>query len=69
MHRSFVYPPLRRPVAVKAKYGDESVYFDLNDLENSLGSWEVYGQDDKKRYPELQNEFFQRESISSFSSL
>ena len=43
-----------------AKYGDESIYFDLNDLENTIGSWDMYGQEDKNRYNSLQSEFFQR---------
>ena len=27
----------------KAKYGDESVYFDLGDVEATTGAWDVYG--------------------------
>merc|ERR1711966_370790 len=34
-------------IAPKAKYGDESVYFDLKDVENT------------KRYPDRQSEFFE----------
>eukprot|EP00884_Botryococcus_braunii_P001667 jgi/Botrbrau1/11500/Bobra.0360s0020.1 len=45
---------------VRAKYGDESQFFDLEDLENSVGSWDLYGQEDDKRYPSLQAEFFER---------
>eukprot|EP00891_Asterochloris_glomerata_P009701 jgi/Astpho2/9701/Aster-03692 len=45
---------------VRAKYGDESQFFDLDDLENTAGSWDLYGQEDRKRYPDLQAEFFQR---------
>merc|ERR1719386_168521 len=45
---------------VMAKYGDESVYFDLDDMENTVGSWEMYGEDGKERYPALQEEFFIR---------
>lgn len=37
-----------------AKYGDESQYFDLQDLENTVGSWDMYGQDTKDRYNGLQ---------------
>ena len=33
----------------KAKYGDESVYFDLNDPEATTGSWDVYGQESTAR--------------------
>ena len=35
----------------KAKYGDESVYFDLSDVEATTGSWDVYGVDSRARYP------------------
>ena len=71
---------------VRAKYGDESQFFDLDvsgrtaqltrflvfvvlsgpsliclqDLENSAGSWDLYGTEDERRYPGLQAEFFQR---------
>ncbi|CAL8464043.1 g3578 [Coccomyxa elongata] len=65
---------VRRPVAraqarrinnrlatpVQAKYGSDSEYFDLDDLEDTTGSWELYGQEDEKRYPSLQAEFFNR---------
>ena len=30
------------------------------DLENSAGSWDMYGTEDERRYPGLQAEFFQR---------
>eukprot|EP00882_Tetradesmus_deserticola_P000329 GHRQ01000364.1.p1 GENE.GHRQ01000364.1~~GHRQ01000364.1.p1 ORF type:complete len:131 (+),score=50.28 GHRQ01000364.1:94-486(+) len=50
----------RRAVKVCAKYGENSRYFDLNDLENSTGSWDMYGQDSDKRYPGMQAEFFER---------
>ncbi|PRW56048.1 photosystem I reaction center subunit VI- chloroplastic-like [Chlorella sorokiniana] len=49
-----------RRVAVAAKYGEESRYFDLKDLENTVGSWDMYGQEDKSRYNGLQSEFFER---------
>merc|ERR1719145_296656 len=42
---------------VKCK--ENSVYFDLKDMERTVGSWDVYGQDDKKRYPAMQEEFFE----------
>ena len=29
-------------------------------LEDTTGSWELYGQEDEKRYPSLQAEFFNR---------
>ena len=50
----------RAAVKVSAKYGDESRYFDLDDLENTAGSWDMYGQADGARYPGLQAEFFER---------
>ena len=28
-----------------AKYGDKSVYFDLEDLGNTTGKWDLYGSD------------------------
>merc|ERR1711904_264098 len=49
-----------RSLLSKAKYGDESIYFDLNDMSNTIGSWDLYGQDGDKRYPALQAEFFNR---------
>ena len=30
------------------------------DLENTVGSWDLYGVEDSKRYPSLQAEFFER---------
>ncbi len=33
---------------------------DIQDLEDTTGSWELYGQEDEKRYPSLQAEFFNR---------
>jgi photosystem I subunit 6 len=30
------------------------------DLENTTGSWDMYGQDSDKRYPAMQAEFFNR---------
>ena len=61
----------------KAKYGDESVYFDLNDPEATTGSWDVYGQESTARYPGQQEEFFEkaaqglgrREAMYSFLAL
>jgi photosystem I subunit VI len=32
----------------------------LQDLTNTTGSWDMYGDDSPKRYPGLQDEFFQR---------
>jgi len=47
-------------VVTKAKYGDESVYFDLDDVESTTGSWDVYGEASPSRYPSQQAEFFER---------
>merc|ERR1711918_153716 len=44
----------------KASYGEKEVYFDLEDMENTSGSWEIYGRKDTKRYPAMQDEFFNR---------
>lgn len=30
------------------------------DLENTVGSWDMYGEQDSKRYPQIQSEFFER---------
>jgi len=32
----------------------------LQDLENTAGSWDLYGQTDERRYPGIQAEFFER---------
>ncbi|KAI8112914.1 hypothetical protein M9434_004234 [Picochlorum sp. BPE23] len=49
-----------RGTRVMAKYGEEGRLFDLSDLENTVGSWDMYGQEDEKRYNGLQSEFFER---------
>merc|ERR1719213_392064 len=63
-HLSTNYQLLRtlptRLVHLFSKYGDNSIYFDLDDIENTTGSWDMYGQDEKKRYPAMQEEFFIR---------
>merc|ERR1712151_645687 len=51
---------LTKNFSLKSKYGDNSIYFDLDDIENTTGSWDMYGQDEKKRYPAMQEEFFAR---------
>mmetsp|Transcript_18886 Transcript_18886/g.64315 ORF Transcript_18886/g.64315 Transcript_18886/m.64315 type:complete len:131 (+) Transcript_18886:51-443(+) len=66
-----------KAMVAKAKYGDESVYFDLGDVEATTGSYTMYGVEESKRYPEQQNEFFERaagsltrrESMYSFIAL
>merc|ERR1719161_405472 len=57
---SGVMPTAPRMIKKNAKYGDESIYFDLDDMTNTAGSWDMYGQDDSKRYPSLQKDFFER---------
>ncbi|GAB2293531.1 hypothetical protein Dimus_027738 [Dionaea muscipula] len=45
--------------AVVAKYGDKSVYFDLEDLGNTTGQWDLYGSDAASPYNPLQSKFFE----------
>jgi photosystem I subunit VI len=47
---------IRRPraAAVVAKYGDKSVYFDLDDIGNTTGQWDLYGSDAPSPYNPLQ---------------
>ncbi|PNH01167.1 Photosystem I reaction center subunit VI, chloroplastic [Tetrabaena socialis] len=67
----------RKAVTVRAKYGEQSRYFDLQDLENTTGAWDMYGVDDKKRYPDNQAKFFtqateilsRREALRAFVAL
>jgi len=66
-----------RTVVTKAKYGDESVYFDLKDVEATTGAWDVYGVESSARYPDQQEKFFEyaadglgrREAMYSFLAL
>jgi len=53
----------------RASCADRPPY--AQDLENTVGAWDMYGQEDSKRYPGIQNEFFERaaSSISSRGSL
>ncbi|XP_021731997.1 photosystem I reaction center subunit VI, chloroplastic-like [Chenopodium quinoa] len=48
-----------RSGAVVAKYGDKSVYFDLEDIANTTGQWDVYGSDAPSPYNSLQSKFFE----------
>ncbi|GAB4842237.1 hypothetical protein Ancab_012204 [Ancistrocladus abbreviatus] len=48
-----------RKGGVVAKYGDKSVYFDLEDLGNSTGQWDLYGSDAPSPYNSLQSKFFE----------
>ncbi|KAK3410931.1 photosystem I reaction center subunit VI-2, chloroplastic isoform X1 [Eucalyptus grandis] len=50
---------LSRSGAVVAKYGDKSVYFDLEDLGNTTGQWDLYGSDAPSPYNSLQSKFFE----------
>jgi len=54
----------RRDAVVRRAYGDKvgkgTVYVDLEDMDNTVGSWALYADDDPKRYPALQEEFFER---------
>uniref|UniRef100_A0A061SLB4 Photosystem I subunit VI n=1 Tax=Tetraselmis sp. GSL018 TaxID=582737 RepID=A0A061SLB4_9CHLO len=59
-HRPVQAQRPRARLVTRAKYGEDSKYFDLNDLENTLGAWDMYGQEDEKRYPAMQAEFFER---------
>ncbi|KAL6972791.1 hypothetical protein U1Q18_026963 [Sarracenia purpurea var. burkii] len=44
---------------VVAKYGEKSVYFDLEDLGNTTGQWDLYGSDAPSPYNPLQSKFFE----------
>ncbi|XP_052183782.1 photosystem I reaction center subunit VI, chloroplastic-like [Diospyros lotus] len=52
-------PSTHRAGAVVAKYGDKSVYFDLEDLGNTTGQWDLYGSDAPSPYNSLQSKFFE----------
>ncbi|KAK4479613.1 hypothetical protein RD792_015139 [Penstemon davidsonii] len=47
-------PTYYRAGAVVAKYGDKSVYFDLEDIGNTTGQWDLYGSDAPSPYNPLQ---------------
>jgi len=47
-------------LAVQPSLADTTHLGFLQDLENSAGSWDLYGTEDERRYPGLQAEFFQR---------
>lgn len=46
-----------------AKYGEKSIYFDLEDLGNTTGQWDLYGSDAPSPYNSLQVLLFQPESV------
>ncbi|KAL8537613.1 hypothetical protein ACS0TY_012656 [Phlomoides rotata] len=52
-------PTNYRGGAVVAKYGDKSVYFDLEDIGNTTGQWDLYGSDAPSPYNPLQSKFFE----------
>ncbi|XP_008793049.1 photosystem I reaction center subunit VI, chloroplastic [Phoenix dactylifera] len=58
--RTHFRPNLRSStVTVVAKYGEKSVYFDLEDLGNTTGQWDLYGSDAPSPYNPLQSKFFE----------
>ncbi|CAI9779972.1 unnamed protein product [Fraxinus pennsylvanica] len=70
-------PTNYRAGAVVAKYGDKSVYFDLEDLGNTTGQWDLYGSDAPSPYNPLQViyvsaltkfQFFNHVSVAQFNS-
>ena len=42
-----------------AKYGEKSIYFDLEDISNTTGAWDLYGSDTPSPYNGLQSKFFE----------
>jgi|Transcript_8436 photosystem I subunit VI len=64
----------RAMTQTKAKYGDESVYFDLSNVEATTGAFDMYGVESSARYPDQQALFFEnaaqglgrREAMYSF---
>ncbi|CAI0423147.1 unnamed protein product [Linum tenue] len=57
--QSFRAKTSSRSGGVVAKYGDKSVYFDLEDLGNTTGQWDLYGSDAPSPYNPLQSKFFE----------
>ncbi|KAI4331442.1 hypothetical protein MLD38_029629 [Melastoma candidum] len=57
--RSFRPRNVRNGGVVVAKYGDKSVYFDLEDIGNTTGQWDVYGSDAPSPYNSFQSKFFE----------
>ncbi|KAL1551532.1 hypothetical protein AAHA92_19363 [Salvia divinorum] len=52
-------PANYRSGAVVAKYGDKSVHFDLEDIGNTTGQWDLYESDAPSPYNSLQSKFFE----------
>ncbi|PIM97510.1 hypothetical protein CDL12_13680 [Handroanthus impetiginosus] len=57
--RVSIKPTKYRSHSVVAKYGDKSVYFDLEDIGNTTGQWDLYGSDAPSPYNSLQSKFFE----------
>lgn len=57
--RQILRPTNFKAGAVVAKYGEKSVYFDLEDLGNTTGQWDLYGSDAPSPYNPLQSKFFE----------
>ncbi|KAG4974550.1 hypothetical protein AAZX31_11G182200 [Glycine max] len=55
-HQSFRPKNFRNGVVV-ANYGDKSVYFDLEDLGNTIGQWDLYVFDAPSPYNPLRVRF------------
>ncbi|XP_077210950.1 photosystem I reaction center subunit VI, chloroplastic-like [Tasmannia lanceolata] len=49
----------RKSGGVVAKYGEKSIYFDLEDIGNTTGQWDLYGSDAPSPYNSLQSKFFE----------
>merc|ERR1711862_863463 len=66
-----------KTMAINSKLTEKSVKFDIADLENSTGSWQMYSNESADRYPSVQKDFFllicrpfkRRDSILSFNFL
>ncbi|CAN6991252.1 unnamed protein product [Brassica rapa subsp. trilocularis] len=54
-----IKPKSVRSGAVVANNRDKSVYFDLEDLGNTTGQWDLYGSDAPSPYNPLQSKFFE----------
>ena len=54
------HPETEFLVQVERAGWDSTTLACLQDLEDTTGSWELYGQEDERRYPSLQAEFFNR---------
>ncbi len=72
-----VGPETIRGALSDARLTSSVLPLDLQDLENTTGSWDMYGVDEPKRYPGLQETFFKqstdiltrREALNAFVAL